>query len=41
MKKSIHTTDRNLFLNIKRWFYFKRRDFKYWVRITFSENSEK
>gem|GEM_PF-7103027 len=38
--KTIHSTDRNLYLNIKRWFHFKKRDLKYWLRVTFRENNE-
>jgi len=39
--RTINTTDRNWYLNIKRWFHFKKRDFRYWLRIKFTKNMER
>ena len=41
MKNINNSKNKDLITNIRRFSHFKKRDFKYWIKINFTKNTDK
>jgi len=41
MENINNSNNKDLITNIRRFFHYKKREFKYWIKITFTKNLER